>query len=74
MSSDERNSQESPLPIPSVESFLVGARVRGYISNHGLKVADESVDELNRRVRDMLDEAISRTKANKRLTLRPHDF
>lgn len=75
MPSSEQTSPERPASAArSAESFLVGTRVRSYIAAQGLKVADDAVDELGNRVREMVDEAIGRTKANKRLTVRPHDF
>jgi histone H3/H4 len=54
--------------------FLVGSRVRAYVSQHDLKLSEEALETLNRRVQELIDQAIERTKANKRLTVRPHDL
>lgn len=54
--------------------FIVRARVRSYVNRHDLKLSEETLDALNRRVQYMVDRAIERTHANKRLTVRPHDL
>lgn len=56
------------------ETFLVATRVRAYIASQGLKMSDEAMDELNLQVRSLVDRALQRTRANKRLTIRPQDF
>jgi hypothetical protein len=55
-------------------SFVVGSRVRAYVSQQDLKLSEETLEAINRRVHEMIDRAIERTRANKRLTIRPHDL
>lgn len=56
------------------QSFVVGSRVRAYVSQQDLKLSDETLEAINRHVHAMIDRAIERTRANKRLTIRPHDL
>lgn len=54
--------------------FIVGSRVRSYVSKHDLKLSEETLAAINQRVQQMIDRAMERTRANKRLTVRPHDL
>lgn len=56
------------------ESLLVASKTRSYIKEQGCMVSQDALEELNRQVYRLLDEAIRRTRENKRTTLRPHDF
>lgn len=37
-------------------------------------VSADAIDEINKKLYELLDKAIQRTKDNKRTTLRPHDL
>lgn len=54
--------------------FLVNSRIRSYISDQGLKLSEETIEVLNSKIQQILNQAIERTRANKRLTVRPYDL
>ncbi|MCB1326667.1 MAG: hypothetical protein H7A21_14265 [Spirochaetales bacterium] len=56
------------------ETLIVASKTKAYIKSQGCMVSSDALDELNRKVYDLLDNAIKRTKDNKRSTLRAHDF
>lgn len=58
----------------STESLIVASKAKNIIKNHGCMVAADALDELNRKVHRLIDEAVKRTKENKRSTVRPYDF
>ena len=68
-SKETKNTQSSEK-----ESLVIASKTRAYIKDCGCMVSPEALEEFNRRVYELLDKAIHRTKENKRTTLRPHDF
>jgi len=54
--------------------FLVASRLRNYVNQKELKLSDETIKSLNESIRQIVDKAIERTKANKRITVRPYDI
>lgn len=56
------------------ENLVVGSKVREYIKAQGLMTSGELIEALSEKVHDMLDDAMSRTGANKRSTVRAHDL
>lgn len=56
------------------EMLLVASKTKNYIKEQGCMVSADALDELNERIYRLLDEAVRRTKENKRSTLRSHDF
>ena len=56
------------------EQLVVASKTRAYIKSQGCVVSADAVEELNKKVYEIIDAAIQRTKDNKRSTLRPHDF
>jgi hypothetical protein len=56
------------------ESLIVASKTRAYIKSLGCASSGEAIDEINRKVYEMIDAAVKRTKENKRSTLRPHDL
>ena len=56
------------------ETLIVASKTKAYIKSQGCMVSSDALDELSRKVYDLLDNAIKRTKDNKRSTLRAHDF
>lgn len=65
------NSTQATADVPV---FLVNSRIRNYISEQGFKLSEETIDALNTRLQQIIDKAIERTRANKRLTVRPYDL
>lgn len=56
------------------ETLIVASKTKAYIKSQGCMVSADAVDEINKKLYEMLDKAIQRTKDNKRTTLRPHDL
>ncbi len=56
------------------ENLVVGSKIKAYIKDKGLMCSGDLVDGLSNKVASMLDEAMNRTKANKRATVRPQDL
>lgn len=55
------------------EVLVVGSKVKAYIKSKKMMCSGDLVQGLSERLYDALDDAIKRTKANKRSTVRPHD-
>ena len=55
-------------------SVIVQSKVKQLLRDHDLRVDGELVDEVNRRVKQMLNSAADRAKGNNRKTVRPHDL
>lgn len=56
------------------EVFVVGSKVKAYIKSKGAMTSGELLDALNEKVQKFLDEAVARTKANKRSTVKSQDL
>ncbi|MBI3395040.1 MAG: hypothetical protein HY042_04325 [Spirochaetia bacterium] len=56
------------------EMILVASKTKAYIKSKGCIVSSDAVDELNNKVHELIDNAVKRTKENKRSTLRSYDF
>lgn len=55
-------------------TLVVSSKVKEYIKSKELMTAGDAIDGLNEKIYKMIDEAIERTKANKRSTVRSYDF
>lgn len=58
----------------SREALIVASKVRNYIRQKNMRVAGDALEALSSRVYELIDEAISRCKGNKRQTIRDCDF
>lgn len=56
------------------ESLVVTSKVKAYIRSKNMMTSSEAVGAINDAVYCMLDNAIGRTKANRRSTIRAHDL
>ena len=54
--------------------LVVGTKVKELIKSKGCKTAGDTVDALNDKVACLVEEAVERSKANKRSTVRPQDL
>ena len=54
--------------------LVVGSKVKDQIKKKGCKSAGDMLDELNKKVAELIDAAAKRAKANKRSTVRPQDL
>ena len=58
----------------SMESLVVASKAKLIIKNHDCMVAGDALDELNRKVHRLIEDAVKRTKDNKRKTVQAYDF
>ncbi len=56
------------------ESLLVGSKTRAALKANGVNVGGGALDALNEVVHWYIDQASKRAAANRRKTVRPHDF
>ncbi len=56
------------------ESLLVGSKTRAALKAHGVNVGAGALDALNDVVHRYIDQAAKRAAANRRKTVRAHDF
>jgi hypothetical protein len=56
------------------ESLVIGSKVKAYIKGKGLMCSGDLADAVSDLVKEALDKAATRTTANKRSTVRPHDL
>jgi hypothetical protein len=56
------------------ELVLIQSKIKDYIKSKGYMTASDALDGLNERVYRLIDEALERTSANKRTTVKPIDF
>ncbi len=58
----------------SKETLIVASKVKAYIKSKGCMTSGDAIEGLNEKVYKLIDEAVERTQANKRSTLRACDF
>lgn len=56
------------------ETLIVASKTKAFIKNQGCMVSADALDELNNKIYQLIENAVKRTKENKRSTLRSHDF
>lgn len=56
------------------EMLIVASKTKAYIKSLGCSVSGDAVEEINKKLYELLDRAVERTRENKRSTLRPHDL
>ena len=56
------------------EVLVVASKVKGYIKSKKFMSSSEVIEALSNKVYAMLDEAMARTKGNKRSTVRARDL
>lgn len=53
--------------------LIVGSKVKAYIKSKKMMCSGDLIEGLSEKVYNCIDDAINRTKHNKRSTVRPHD-
>jgi histone H3/H4 len=67
---EERNNR-----VRNYQKRLINvSRLRDYIKQKKCEITDETIDAIERKLHEMIDNAIYRTKSNKRVTIRPYDL
>ncbi len=56
------------------EVLVVASKVKNYVKGSGFMSSSDVIDALNAKVHAMLDDAMKRTEANKRSTVRGTDL
>lgn len=56
------------------EMLVVGTKVKAYVKSQEKMCSGELLDALNEKVHKLLDEAVARTTANNRSTVRSQDL
>lgn len=57
-----------------VKSLVVASKVKDVIKEKGLQTSGEAIDALNKRVLQLLEDAVMRAQANKRQTVKAQDL
>ncbi len=55
-------------------NFINVSKIKDYIKQKNCEISIETLDAINEKVRQIIDEAIFRTRSNKRITVRPYDL
>lgn len=55
------------------ESLVVASKVKAYIKEKNMMTSADAIEAISDKVYCMLDAAITRTKANRRSTVKPQD-
>ena len=56
------------------EVLVVASKVKAYIKSKQMMTSSDALVALSDKVYEMLDDAIARTKANRRSTVKPQDL
>ncbi len=56
------------------EPLVVASKVKNYIKSKKMMTSSDALDALNEKIYSVLDDAVVRTKANKRSTVKPQDL
>ena len=57
-----------------METVIVQSKMKDYLRGKGFNVSSDVLEALNKRVHEMMDGAVERTKENGRKTVRGYDF
>lgn len=68
-----KKKAKSKSSAKSRESLIVGSKVKAYIKSRKCMTSSELLGALNERVYALLDQACSRTQANRRSTVKSQD-
>jgi sulfur transfer complex TusBCD TusB component (DsrH family) len=56
------------------EVLVVASKVKAYIKSKNMKTSSDTIPAVSNKVYAILDDAIARTKANRRSTVKPQDL
>ncbi|MEQ9366093.1 MAG: hypothetical protein RIF32_17750 [Leptospirales bacterium] len=56
------------------ETLIVASKTKAFIKSQGCLFSADALDQLNNKIYELIENAVKRTKENKRSTLRSHDF
>ena len=58
----------------SKDVLVVASKVKAYVKSKKMMTSSDAIGALSDAVYDLLDDAIARTKANRRSTVKPQDL
>jgi len=56
------------------DSLIVASKVKAYIKSKKMMTSSDALEAISEQVYSMLDAAVTRTKANRRSTVKPQDL
>jgi len=56
------------------ESLIVASKIKAYIKSKKMMTSSDALEAISDQVYNMLDAAVTRTKANRRSTVKPQDL
>ena len=56
------------------ESLIVASKVKGYIKSKKMMTSSDAIEAISEKVYGILDDAVVRTKANRRSTVKAQDL
>jgi hypothetical protein len=56
------------------DSLIVASKVKAYIKSKGMMTSSDAIEAISDKVYSMLDDAMARTKANRRTTVKAQDL
>ena len=56
------------------DSLIVASKIKAYIKSKKMMTSSDALAAISDKVYGILDDAIVRTKANRRTTVKPHDL
>jgi len=56
------------------DSLIVASKVKAYIKSKKMMTSSDALEAISEQVYSMLDVAVTRTKANRRSTVKPQDL
>jgi len=56
------------------EVLVVASKIKAYIKSKNMKTSSDTIPAVSDKVYAILDDAIARTKANRRSTVKPQDL
>ena len=70
----KKATRKKAAPRKAKEVLVVASKIKAYVKSKGMMTSSDAVGALNDVVYAALDEAIARTKANRRSTVKPQDL
>lgn len=69
-----RMAKKKKAAAKGKEVLVVASKVKGYVKSKGMMTSSDSIAALSDKVYDIINDAIKRTKANRRSTVKPQDL
>ena len=70
----KKKASKKKASTKAKESLIVASKIKAYIKSKKMMTSTESLGAINEKIYAMLDDAIARTKANRRSTVKAQDL